>query len=81
MAQIEKKLEKMRNNPRDWQITELENIASYFGFTVRDGKGSHLSFSHPAFKDILTIPAYRPVKPIYVKKLVLLIDAVREEKL
>ena len=31
-------------------------------------------------RDILTIPARRPVKPVYIRKLVRFIDAVREAR-
>lgn len=81
VTKIEKTLEKMRNNPRDWQITDLEVVASHVDIVVRKGKGSHVSFTHPRWVDILTVPAHRPIKPIYVKKLVSLIDALREEKI
>jgi hypothetical protein len=64
MSKADKTIEKMRNNPRDWQIADLEIIAGRLGITVRKGKGSHVSFTHPNWIDILTIPAHRPVKPI-----------------
>jgi predicted RNA binding protein YcfA (HicA-like mRNA interferase family) len=80
MTQADKKLEKMRNNSKDWQIADLEVIASRFGITVRQGKGSHMSFSHKKCVEILTIPAHRPVKPIYVKKFLSLIDVLIEEE-
>lgn len=76
MSKIEKILEKMRNNPRDWQIADLEGIAGRLGIIVRRGKGSHVSFSHPSWIDILTVSAHRPIKPIYVKKFLLLIDTL-----
>lgn len=68
----------MRNNPRDWQMADLEGMADRFGITVRKGSGSHVTFSHLKWVVILTIPAHRPVKPIYVKKFVLLIDVLLE---
>ncbi len=81
MTKSEKILEKMRNNPRDWQIVDLEIIAGRFGITVRRGKGSHVSFAHPRWVDILTVPAHKPIKPIYVKKFMLLIDVLEEEEI
>jgi len=80
MSKADKTLEKMRNNSRDWQLADLEVIAARLGITVRRGKGSHVSFAHPKWVDILTVPAHRPVKPIYVKKFVSLIDALQEEE-
>lgn len=78
MGKTGKTIIKMRNTPRDWQIADLEIIAGHFGIIVRKGKGSHVSFSHPEWVHILTIPAHRPVKPIYIKKFVSLIDALKE---
>ena len=80
MTKADKTLEKMRNNPRDWQIADLEVIADRFGITVRKGKGSHVSFAHPKWVEILTVPAHRPVKQIYVKKFVSLVDTLKEEE-
>lgn len=78
MTKIDKTIEKMRNNPRDWQMADLEVIAGRFGITVRRGKGSHVSFTHPVWIEILTVPDHRPVKPIYVKKFISLIDSLKE---
>ncbi|MBV9576882.1 MAG: type II toxin-antitoxin system HicA family toxin [Gammaproteobacteria bacterium] len=83
MTKADKILEKMRNNPTNWQIADLEGVSKRLGISIRQGKGSHVSFSHPSSIDILTIPAHRPVKSIYVKKLLGLIDALvlKEEKI
>lgn len=81
MDKADKNLEKMRHNPKDWQIADLEVIAYRFGITVRKGKGSHVTFTHPGWTEILTVPAHRPVKPIYVKKFVSLIDVLNERKI
>jgi predicted RNA binding protein YcfA (HicA-like mRNA interferase family) len=62
----------------DWQLSDLEVVADRFGITVRRGKGSHVSFSHPKWIEILTVPAHRPIKPVYVKKFVSLIDVLKE---
>jgi len=80
MAKKDKKLENMRNNPRDWQLADLEIIADHFSITVRKGKGSHVCFAHPRWVEILTVPAHRPIKPIYVKKFVSLIDTLKGEE-
>jgi len=39
MTKIDKTIEKMRNNPRDWQLADLEIVAARFGIAVRRGKG------------------------------------------
>jgi predicted RNA binding protein YcfA (HicA-like mRNA interferase family) len=68
MSKADKTIEKMRNNPRDWQMADLEIVAGQWGITVRKGKGSHVSFTHPNWTDIFTIPAHRSVKTNIGKK-------------
>lgn len=80
MGKSDKLLERMRRNPRDWRIEELEAIAQRYGMTVRRGGGSHAVFSHPASTIVVTVPAHRPVKPVYVKQLVALIDDLGDER-
>jgi hypothetical protein len=77
MARAEKTLDKMRGNPRDWRIEQLETVAATFGVRCRNLGGSHVIFEHPAVVDALSVPARRPIKPIYVTRFVRLIDAVR----
>jgi predicted RNA binding protein YcfA (HicA-like mRNA interferase family) len=67
IPKTDKKLEKMWGNPGDWKIVDLEVVASRFGVSIRKGKGSHMSFTHPDWVDILTVPAHRPIKLIYIK--------------
>lgn len=76
MTKTRKLVEKMRHNPRDWRIEELETIARRYGINVRKSGGSHVIFDHPEWVELLSIPAHRPIKPIYVKKLVSLIDTL-----
>jgi hypothetical protein len=43
----------------------------------RPGRGgSHVIFSAPGVREIVSVPAKRPIKPVYVKQFVALIDAV-----
>ncbi len=74
MSKKQKRLEAMRNNPRDWSIDDLISIANSLGFEVRQGgKGSHVVFTSP-FGMTQTVPAKRPVKAIYAKLLLEMID-------
>jgi hypothetical protein len=77
VARVEKTLDKMRANPRDWRIDQLETVASAFGVRCRKPGGSHVVFEHPAVAEALSVPARRPIKPIYVTRFVRLIDAIR----
>jgi predicted RNA binding protein YcfA (HicA-like mRNA interferase family) len=68
-------LERMRRNPAgDWQIRDVEAVCREFGLSFRFGKGSHAHMRHPAAREILTVPAHRPIKPVYIRKLVHYID-------
>lgn len=67
----------MRRNPKgDWTLDDLKALAEAFGFTVRQRGGSHATLSHPKRVEILTVPARKPIKPVYVRKLVDAIDEV-----
>ena len=73
-------LEKMRKHPSGWRIQDLQAIAE--GNSVewrRPGRGgSHVIFSAAGVREIVSVPSKRPIKPIYVKQFVALIDAARE---
>jgi predicted RNA binding protein YcfA (HicA-like mRNA interferase family) len=76
--QDDKRLEGMRNNPRnDWTISDVEALCRSHGIGYKPPrKGSHAKVSHPRQAEILTIPFARPIKPVYIKKLVKFVDAV-----
>jgi hypothetical protein len=76
MVKIDKILEKMRRNPRDWRIDDLENIVRRFGLGVRKPSGSHAIFFHVATGKQLSVPAKRPIKPIYVEAFLSLLDEI-----
>ena len=69
-------LERMRNNPAgDWSIRDVEAICREYGLLFRAGRGtSHCHAKHPSAQEILTIPARRPIKPVYIRKLVRYIE-------
>ncbi len=71
----------MRANPRDWRIADIERLCSGFGIDCSPPrKGSHYKVSHPTMSAILTVPANRPIKPVYVRALVAFVDSVREQE-
>jgi predicted RNA binding protein YcfA (HicA-like mRNA interferase family) len=74
-------LERMRRDPaRDWGIGDVETLCGEYGLLFRFGKGSHTHMRHPASREILTIPARRPIKPVYIRKPVHYIDAYGGKK-
>ena len=79
MAGADKLLERMRANPRDWRIEDVLTVCRRFEIDCSPPrKGSHYKVKHGSMDDILTIPAHRPIKPVYVRDLVSFVDAVRK---
>lgn len=69
MTKADKLLERMRNNPRDWSIEDLKTLAARHGIEWRQPGTSHVTFSSTGVMP-LTIPAHKPIKPIYVSRFV-----------
>lgn len=77
MSTAEKQLEQMRNNPRDWRIETLIAVGVKYGIEIRNHGGSHHIFSFPGIELAISIPAHRPIKPVYIRQFIALIDQVR----
>ena len=72
-------LDRMRRNPAaDWTIADVASVCARHGIRCgpSSGGGSHYKVSHPSQRDILTVPRAKPVKPVYIRKLVKFIEAV-----
>ena len=76
MANAAKILRKMRNNPRDWRMDDLRAPANHYEIEHDQPGTSHVTFRHVK-AGRLTVPADRPVQPVYVRRFV---DSVKEEK-
>ena len=72
-----KALQKMRRNPMGWRIEELQAVAEKNSVEWRrPGRGgSHVIFSAAGVREIVSVPAKRPIQPVYIKQFVALIDA------
>ena len=77
MTRAEKLLAKMRASPRDWSIDDLKTLAKRHGIDWRQPGTSHVTFSYPGLPP-LTVPAHKPIKPIYILRFVALLDAIGE---
>jgi hypothetical protein len=78
MAKKDKLLEKMRQNPRDWTISDVETLCRGFEIVCKKpGSGSHYGVADPTQVEILTVPFDRPIKQVYIRKLVAFVDAVQ----
>ena len=78
MSKVDKKLASMKNNPQgDWTIDDLKSIAQYYGIKFRQPGTSHVTFSMVE-GPCLTVPAHKPIKAVYVKRFVELIESIRQ---
>ena len=73
MSAADKLLKKLRNNPRDWRIETLKTIASRHGIQHDQDGTSHVLFYAPSGKT-LSVPSRKPIKPIYIKLFLKLIE-------
>lgn len=78
MARLKKKIEKIRNNPRNVSQNDLISILLSLGYIDEGGKGSHTCFRHPQLPGRpLTIP--RTIFPNIVKQILASIDELLEQ--
>jgi hypothetical protein len=67
----------MRENPlADWKIGDIEKVCKQLKINFRPpSHGSHYKISSDLLEGALPVPARRPIKPIYIRKFVSLVDA------
>jgi len=72
-----KNLQRMRKHQIGWRIEEVQAVtAENLIEWRRPGRGgSHVNFSASGVREIVSVPAKRPIKPVYIKQFVALIDA------
>lgn len=73
MNSAAKLLDAMRRSPLDWQLTDLQVLARQHQLSWRHKGGSHCVFLR-ADGRTLPVPARRPIKPIYIRMFLALID-------
>jgi hypothetical protein len=78
VSKVIKLIEAMRNNPAaDWSISDVRRLCDGLGWQcLTPSSGSHWKVVVPGSEAILTIPARRPIKPVYIRKLIAHIDEV-----
>jgi len=79
MANAASILKRMRNNPRDWRIEDFKVVAAHYAIEPRQHGTSHVIFRH-ASGAAISVPAARPIKAVYVRGFLALIDAAEESK-
>ena len=78
MSRRQKRLARLRQNPNNVLLDDLWTVLKEYGFEHKHTVGSHHTFA-VIIKDVsylLVVPFHRPLKSIYVKKALQLIDLV-----
>jgi len=72
-----KTLQRMRKNQMGWRIEELQALAEQnsIEWRRRGPGGNHVIFSAPGVREIASVPSKRPIKPVYIKQFLALIDS------
>ena len=66
-----------RNTRNAWALEDVETACRNFGLNCEaPANGSHSIVSHPSIEGMLTVPAHRSIKPIYVMLLVEMIESL-----
>ena len=73
MSKKEKLLHAIRNNPTNVRFEDLKKILEDIGYVAVNRGGSHYVFTKEN-ATTLTIPYRRPVKVIYVKQVIQIIE-------
>lgn len=82
MSKRHKRLARIRQNPNNVSLDDLQTVLEDYGFEHRQTVGSHYTFSVNIgdTTKLLVVPFRRPVKVAYVKKALKLIDEVIASK-
>ena len=78
MTSAAKRLVEMRANPRDWRMDDLKMLAKRFGLAWEQPGTSHVTFRAPGSGKV-TVPSHKPIKPVYIRQFVALIDSLEGE--
>ena len=80
MATAGKTLQTMRRTQTGWRIDQLQSVAAESGVDWRTPGhgGSHVIFSASGVREIVSVPAKRPIKPVYIRQFLTLIDNALE---
>ena len=76
MTKAGKLVEAMRRNlAGDWVIADIQRLCAQLGWEfIAPAHGSHWKVVVPGRATNVTIPARRPIKPVYIRKLLAMMD-------
>jgi predicted RNA binding protein YcfA (HicA-like mRNA interferase family) len=82
MSKRKKRLQRLRQNPSNVSLEKLRQVLDDYGFEYQHTAGSHYTFSVTiaGIVKVLVVPFRRPIKSIYVKQALALIDRVIAEQ-
>jgi hypothetical protein len=63
----------MRRSPLDWTLPDLQTVVRHHSLTWRHKGSSHCVFVRSDGRT-LPVPARRPIKPIYIRLFLALVD-------
>ena len=66
MAQVDKIVQKMKNQPNGIRPEEAQKVLEYYGYRLDRQVGSHMQFINNK-GDVLTVPSRSPLRAVYVK--------------
>jgi predicted RNA binding protein YcfA (HicA-like mRNA interferase family) len=74
----DKRIERLRQNPRNVRFEELDTLLRALGFERRQ-QGSHVTYSDGSHQ--ITVPIRKPfMKPIYIKFVLRMIDELDDSE-
>ncbi len=74
MSKKDKLLQKLRNNPTNVKFETLQTLLLHIGFSERAPRGGSSHYTYTFRNHIITIPKHKPVKTIYVKKVLAILQ-------
>ena len=82
MTKRDKLLKKIRQHPKNVSFQELRTLLEAFGFELQRTRGSHHSFVRKSGgrKRLLAVPYAHPLKAVYVRMALALIDEILAEE-
>jgi len=71
---MDKILQKVLKNQKNISVRELETALKHFGYFKLRQKGSHATYYNKETKKRFFFPHRKPIKPYYIKNLLILIN-------
>lgn len=67
LPNIDKIIEKMKNQPNGIRPEELEKVLKHYGYEYVRQKGSHRHYLNKSTGDLITIKQENPLKKAYIR--------------